>query len=101
VTSGCHNTNKIISLSDLDVVEIYIYKINSVDSNDVQSAHLPQFKSYLKILDILYFIEDTNMPIDSSVIETIIKSTHIFNNIYIASKPHVIKISLKSDITIV
>ena len=38
------------------------------------------------------------MPIDSSVIETIIKSTHIFNNIYIASKPHVIKVSLKSDI---
>jgi len=41
------------------------------------------------------------MPIDLSVIESIIKSTHIFNNIRIASKLYVIKISPKSDMSIV
>jgi len=41
------------------------------------------------------------MPINVRVVETIIKSTHIFNNIHIASKLHVIKVSPKLDITIV
>ena len=35
------------------------------------------------------------------VVESIIKSTHIFNNIQVASKPYICKISSKLDITIV
>ena len=35
------------------------------------------------------------------VVESIIKSTHIFNNIKVASKPHICKISSKLDMTIV
>ena len=33
-------SNKVASLSDLEVVEIYIKNANPVDTNDVQSAHL-------------------------------------------------------------
>ena len=33
--------------------------------------------------------------------EIIIKFTHIFNNIYITSKPYVIKVSPKSDMAII
>ena len=72
-----------------------------MDSNDIQTAYLSQSKSYLKILDISYYIEGTNTPVDSGIIELIIKSTHIFNNINIISKLHIIKVSLKSDMTIV
>jgi len=41
------------------------------------------------------------MPINSEVMETVIKSMHIFNNINIASKPHIVKVFPKYDIVIV
>jgi len=78
---------KIKSQLNLDVVDKYVKNINLVDSNNVKNACLFQSKSYLKILGILYFIEGTNAPMDFSVIETVIKSMYIFNNIHIASKP--------------
>ena len=64
------------------------------------SPRLPQSKSYLKILGILYFVEDTNLPITSDIIESVIKSTHILNDIILASCPWVIKMFSKSDIVI-
>jgi len=94
-------SNKVTFSSDLNVVENYIKNINFVDSNNVQSAWLLQSKLYLKSLDISYNIENTNMLIDSSVVESIIKSTHIFNNIRIISKPCVIKVFPKLDMSIV
>ena len=33
--------------------------------------------------------------------EGIIKASHIFNNVKIASKPHIYKVSLKSDMAII
>ena len=58
-------------------------------------------KLYLKIFGIPYTMEGTNIPINSEVMELIIKSTHIFDNINVASKPHAIKVSPKSDMAIV
>ena len=62
---------------------------------------LPQSKLYLKILSILYIKEGTNMPINSEVMEIVIKSMHIFNNVNIAFKSHIVKIFPKSNIAIV
>jgi len=52
-----------------------------MNAEDIQSIQLPQSNSYLKILSIFYLIEDINTPINTSVIETIIKTTYIFDNI--------------------
>ena len=46
-------------------------------------------------------IENTNIPNNSSVIETIIKNSHIFNNISLASKSKVIKVSPHLDMAII
>ena len=43
----------------------------------------------------------SKIPINSNSIEQVIQSTHIFNNICLASKSHIIKASSKLDITIV
>ena len=75
------NSNKITLLSDLLVVEIYIKNLNSMNTEDIQSMQLPLSKSYLKILGISYLIKSMNIPINTSIIETIIKTTHVFNNI--------------------
>ena len=52
-------------------------------------------------MDIPYLIKNTNIPINSSVVETILKNNHIFNNIFLASKPQIIKALPKSNIVIV
>jgi len=75
--------------------------LNNVDSNNIMSPRLLQSKSYLKSLDIPYFWEDTNLLVISDVIESIIKSIYIFNNIILASYPWVIKVSPKSDMEVV
>ena len=46
-------------------------------------------------------MEGTNTPINSEVIEGFIRLIHIFDNIKIASKLHIVKVSLRSDIMIV
>jgi len=63
-------SNKVASPSDICVINNY-----------VKNTQLLQSKSYLKILGILYLIENTNTPIDSNILEGIIKATHIFKSL--------------------
>jgi len=92
--------NKVVSISDINIVENYIKNIQSVDASEVQSAWLPQSKLYPKILSTSYLLEGTNASINISMVKTIIKSTYIFNDIHFVSKLYVIKVSPKSNIWI-
>jgi len=56
-------TNKVVATLDLNVVKKYIKNLNNVNSSNVMSFRLPQSKSYLKTLDILYLVEDTTLLI--------------------------------------
>jgi len=42
-----------------------------------------------------------NPSINTSIIETIIKTTHVFNNIWIVSKLRIVKVFSKFDIAII
>ena len=44
------------------------------------------------MIDISYLMKNTNTSMNSSVVETIIKNNHIFNNILLALKFQVIKV---------
>ena len=94
-------TNNIASAADLQVIEKYVKNVKNIISEDIQALRLPQSKSYLKIIGILYLIENTNIPINSDFIELVIKSSHIFNDLSLTSKPRIIKALYKSDITVV
>jgi len=93
--------NKVTVSLDLQTIEKYIKQANQIDSENIETSQLPQSKSYLKIIGILYLLENTNIPIIADIVEKIIKSNHIFNNIAVISKPRIIKVSLKSDIAII
>jgi len=67
----------------------------------MSTSYLSQLKFYLKIIGILYSMENTNTPINSSVIETILKNIYFFNKIFLTSKLNIIQVLLKSDIAIV
>ena len=80
-------TNKVMFTSDLDTIGKYIENSKAVDLNDIMLSRLPQSKLYLKILSILYFIEETNVSITTNVIEKVLQSTYIFNDIILVFKP--------------
>jgi len=95
-------TNKVSQQSDMSIIDQYIKNSNDINTLQVEESCLPIFKSYLKIISIPFFphanSQDKLMLND---IELILKQNHIFNNISLASKPRVIKVSLKSDMLIV
>ena len=84
--------NKDTLPSDLSTVERYFKNTEFLDSNGIQYACLSQSKSYLKILGKLYNIKGTNTSISLSVVETIIKTTYIFDNIHIVSVTNFIQL---------
>ena len=98
---GIITTNKAITSLDLSIVERYVKELNNINSNDVMSLWLPQFKLYLKILKVSYFLENINLPITFNIIKEVIKNAHIFNNIILASCSYVIKASPKLDMTVI
>jgi len=95
------STNNVASNSDLQEIKKYIKNSLQTSDNNIMSPQLPQSKSYLKIIDIPYFIDKSNTHIFSEDIECILKNNHIFNDIVLASKPRIIKVSPKSDMAII
>jgi len=94
-------TNKVAFPSDLQTIKQYIKTTNNIETKEVEVLRLPQSKLYLKIIGIPYLGEFTNTSINSDYVKDIIKKNHIFNNITLASRSHIIKISFKSDIAII
>jgi len=95
-------TDKVASALDLQTMEKYIKNTNQIDVENVQAPCLSQSKSYLKIIDLSYLMKNMNVLLNLEVVEKILKNNHIFNNnILLASRPRIIKVSLKSDMAIV
>ena len=94
-------TNCVSSSSDLQEIEKYIKNSLFSDIEQVLSPRLLQSKSYLKIVGILYINQKTNSCISSDNIKNVFKNNHLFNNIILASKLRVIKLSPKSNIAII
>jgi len=80
-------TNNIASNSDLLEIEKYIKQSLDNNSNTIASPRLPQSKSYLKIVGILYYVDKSNTHITTKDIEHILKNTHIFNESVLALRP--------------
>ena len=78
--------NKIIFQSNLNTIENYIKNVNVIKLENIISLYLPQSKSYLKIISILYIIEDTNISIYFNAIKSIIQSMYIFNDVCLVSE---------------
>ena len=93
--------NKVTSNSELQTVKNYIKNTNCIITEGIEAPRLLQSKSYLKIIGIPFFQENTNTLINLSIIENIIKKNYVFNNITLVSKPYVIKVLPKSDIAII
>ena len=95
-------TNKVAQQSDMSIINNYIKNSNDINSLQVEEPLLLKSKSYLKITSIPFFPHaNSQEKLTSNNIEMILKQSHIFDNISLASKPRVIKVSPKSDMSIV
>jgi len=94
-------TNNISLGSDLQEIEKYIKNSLSSNADKVLLARLPQSKLYLKIVGIPFISKKTNSHISSDKIEDVLKNNHLFNNIVLASRPCIIKVSSKSNMAII
>ena len=90
--------NKVTSQLNLQTIEKYIKSTSNIDANKVEVPRLPQSKLYLKIIGILYLIENTNTLILADIVKSIIKNSH---NIAIALRSRIIKILPRLDMAII
>ena len=95
------STNNITSSSNLQKIKKCIKNSLLNNGDQVSFPWLSKSKSYLKIVGILFLNEQSNTYISPENIEKILKNNHIFNNIILASRPRVIKVSLKSNMAII
>jgi len=93
-------TNEVPNPSDLSIIGNYFKSVKGINSNDIPSPRLPQSKSYLKITGLPYLRTDGN-KITSKNITDFMKHINLFKNISLATKPHIIKASPKSDMAII
>jgi len=95
-------TNKVSLQSDLQIINQYVKNSGDINALQVDEPRLSQLKLYLKIIGIPYFPHgNTQDRLISSDVETILKQNQIFDNVNLASKPRVIKVSPKSDMSII
>ena len=92
-------TNKLANNLNLSTIEKYLKSIQNVNSDLIESLCLPKSKSYMKIIGLPYKIKQDIISPD--YIEGVLKETHLFKDVVLASKPCVIKVSLKSDMAVV
>ena len=94
-------TNKTTTMSNINIIEKYIKDLNNINSNKVMSSYLSQSKSYLKILEILYYSNNLTSSIIYNQIKEVIKKSHLFYNTVLASWSYIINVSSKSNMTII
>jgi len=94
-------TNNISSNSDLQEIKKYVKNSFSSEAEQISSPRLPQSKSYLKIIGIPYINDITNSCFSSDDVESILRNNYIFNDIVLTSRPCIIKVSPKSDMSII
>jgi len=84
---------------DLSTIEKFLKNIDNVNLDSIEGPCFPKSKSYIKIIGLPYKIKQGVITPD--YIEGILKETHLFKDVMLASKLCVIKVSLKSDMIVV
>ena len=93
-------TNKPASNLDLLTIKKYLKNVQNVNLDSIESPHLLKSKSYMKIVGLPYLSKLKVMT--SDIIKGILKDSHLFKDVILALKPHIIiKVSPKFDKVVV
>ena len=92
-------TNKPANDLDLSTIKKYLKSVQNVNLDSIESPRLPKSKLYMKITGLLYSSKLEVLSPD--IIKGVLKDSHLFKDMTLASKPRVIKASPKSDKAVV
>ena len=95
-------TNKVAVQSNLQIIDQYVKKSDDINELQVKELCFPQSKSYLKIISIIYFSNGKIQEhLNTSDVKTVLKQNQIFDDIKLVSRPRVIKVLSRLDMSIV
>jgi len=82
-------------------MEKYFKRLKDINIDKNITPCLLQSKSYLKILGVFYYRNNSSMPITNFQVKEILSQLDMFNDITLASCSQVVKASPKSDIAVI
>ena len=94
------NTNQAVSSQDVSIIIKIIKDTMNINLNSIENLCLSKSKSYLKITSLSY-AKTTNTPVTLSLVEEVLKNIHIFNDIVLVFKPHIIKTTSNYDSAVI
>jgi len=95
------STNFIASAAELEVIKQWLKKVAGLAASTMVEPCLPQSKSFLKILDVSYWGNNSLLPITQAQVESVIANTPIFEEVVLASRPCIIKVSPSLDMLVI
>ena len=95
------STNFVASTAELEVIKQWLKKVAGLAASTVVEPHLPQSKSFLKILGVPYWGNNSSLPITQAQVESVIANTPIFEGVVLASRPRIMKASPSSDMSVI
>ena len=95
------STNFVASAAELEVIKQWLKKVADLAASTVVKPRLPQSKPFLKILGVPYWGNNSLLPITQAQVESVITNTLIFEGVVLASRPHNMKVSPSSDMSVI
>ena len=72
-----------------------------IEENSEVEPRLPQFKSFLKVLDVPYWDSKTFFPVTPAQVAEALSSSPLFEGVILASMPPIMKVSPSSNISVI
>jgi len=95
------STNFVASAAELEVIKQWLKKVAGLTVSTVVEPCLPQFKSFLKILGVSYWGNNSLLPITQAQVKSVITNTPIFEGVVLASHPCIMKAFPSSDMSVI
>ena len=95
------STNFVASAAELEVIKQWLKKVAGLAASTVMESRLPQSKSFLKILGVFYWGNNSSLPITQAQVESVIANTPIFEGVVLASRPRIMKASPSSAMSMI
>ena len=93
-------TNSVASVAELEVIKQWLKKTVGLGEVTEVEPRLPQSKSFLKVLGVLYWDSKTSLPVTPVQVAEALSSSPLFEGVTLASMPHIMKASPSSDMTL-
>ena len=95
------STNSVASAAELEVIKQWLKKTAGLGEVTEVEPHLPQSKSFLKVLDVSYWDSKTSLPITPAQVVEALSSSLLFEGIILASMPRIMKALPSSDMSVI